>query len=116
MEIQPAEIAFRIRKVMLRAGCNQQELASLAGISQPAVSLYLNGRIPPADVLLTLAKLGDTSIEWLLTGETSVDSSLMLRERPAVYGTEGALLEIWRDLDSGAREDMLRLMHRLRKK
>ena len=30
---------------------------------------YLKERIPPADILLKLAHLGGTTIEWILTGE-----------------------------------------------
>ena len=38
-------------------------------ISQPAISKYLKERIPPADILLKLAQIGNTTIEWILTGQ-----------------------------------------------
>jgi len=48
----------------------QEDLAVVLKISQPAISKYLKKRIPPAEVLLNLAMLGDTTIEWILIGRT----------------------------------------------
>lgn len=106
-------LAGRIRQVMADARFNQQELAALLGISQPAISLYLQGRIPPAAVLLALAQLGKTSIEWLLTGRESGESVLTVSEERPAYGKEGKVLAIWRDLKPGVQEDLLRLMQHL---
>ncbi|OPX32562.1 hypothetical protein B1H10_07425 [candidate division KSB1 bacterium 4484_188] len=44
-------LATRIRHVMQQEGLTQKDLAALLHISQPAVSLYLKGRMPPADTL-----------------------------------------------------------------
>lgn len=40
-------------------------------MSQPAISKYLRDRIPPAETLLRLAELGQTTVEWILTGQKS---------------------------------------------
>ncbi len=61
-------IAARIDRLREEKGMTQLQLARALNISQPAVSKYLADRLPPADVLWKLAKLGDTTIEWLLTG------------------------------------------------
>lgn len=63
------EIITRINLIRIHANLNQQQLAQKLDISQPAVSKYLKDRIPPAAILLKLAQLGATSIEWLLTGK-----------------------------------------------
>ena len=64
-----ADIAHRIRLTKKKLGVTQEEFAHLLGITQPAVSNYLNGRIPPGPVLLKIAQIGSVSLEWLLTGE-----------------------------------------------
>ena len=63
------EISLRIRLTMKKLGVTQKELAHLLGITQPAVSNYLKGRIPPGPVLLKIARIGSVSLEWLLTGD-----------------------------------------------
>jgi len=63
------EIAARISFIRRQNNLTQEQLALELGISQPAVSKYLSERIPPADVLFNLAKLGKTTIEWILSGE-----------------------------------------------
>ncbi len=69
-EISPVEnIINRINLIRLQNELNQQQLARHLGISQPAVSKYLKNRIPPAEILFKLARLGATTVEWLLTGK-----------------------------------------------
>ncbi len=63
------EITGRVNFIRRQNNLTQEQLATELGISQPAVSKYLNERIPPADVLFNLAKLGKTTIEWILSGE-----------------------------------------------
>jgi transcriptional regulator with XRE-family HTH domain len=69
MEINPEEVNGRISLLMQKMGTNQKELAGLLGVTQPAVSKYLNGRVPPPEVLLKLARAADTTIEWILSGK-----------------------------------------------
>ena len=69
MEINPEEVNGRISLLMQKMGTNQKELAELLGVTQPAVSKYLNGRVPPPEVLLKLARATDTTIEWILSGK-----------------------------------------------
>ncbi len=64
-------ISQRIREIMASRGLNQQLLAEKLQITQPAVSKYLSGRIPPPTVLLRLSRLSGKSIEWILTGSDS---------------------------------------------
>ena len=69
MLINKKQIGKRIRQIMGQLDVTQQELADLLGVSQPAISIYLKGRMPPPDVLLQIARLGGTTVEWILTGD-----------------------------------------------
>jgi len=62
------EISKRINFIMFELGINQIQLAKMLNITQPAISKYLKGRVPPPFVLLNLAKFSGKSIEWILTG------------------------------------------------
>jgi len=57
----------------LKAACGTQEPAEIArrlGVSYVTVKNYLEGRLPAADVLITIARTTGVSLNWLLTGET----------------------------------------------
>ncbi len=62
------KIGVRIKKIRVDAGLRQRELAVLLGTTQSAVYKHEHGAIPGPDRLLKLAKLGNTTIEWILTG------------------------------------------------
>ncbi len=108
-----AEIARRIRQIMQQRGMSQKELAEFLNVSQPAVSLYLQGRIPPAEVLYRLARLGNTSMEWILTGFDPRETSETVREPTAPYGEQEILLEIWEQLPTRLRKDLLNFLKHL---
>jgi transcriptional regulator with XRE-family HTH domain len=111
-----SNVGKRIAKIMIRVGINQKGLADYLGISQPAISLYLKGRIPPADVLLQIANLGGTTVEWLLSGETEENDSGKVNrvsENAQVYGTKLVLFDIWERLPNQIRQDVLVLLQDL---
>lgn len=66
-----SEIGQRIDLIRRQKGWTQEQLASALTLSQPAVSKYLKTRIPPAETLLRLAQIGNTTVEWILTGQKS---------------------------------------------
>ncbi|KAA3613195.1 MAG: XRE family transcriptional regulator [Calditrichaeota bacterium] len=100
------EISDRIDFIRRQNNLTQEQLAVELNISQPAVSKYLKERIPPSDVLLKLARLGQTTIEWILSGEKryfyedqasrvkdnedtySVDTDIILARKIALLPTE----------------------------
>src|SRR5262245_19660097 len=43
-------------------------MAQLLGATQPAIHKYENGILPEVKRLLELARIGNTSVEWILTG------------------------------------------------
>ena len=104
--------AQQLKKIMDARGLTQQDMAALLGVSQPAVSLYLRGRIPPVDILLKLAEISSERMEWLLTGSAAAGGG-SVREHPPVYGTELTLLNYWRQLKPDVRRNLLKLMEHL---
>ncbi|NIR67157.1 MAG: hypothetical protein GWN00_34490 [Aliifodinibius sp.] len=89
-------------------------MAGLLDISQPAVSTYLQGRIPPPEVLLKIAELGSTTVEWILTGrDASAQSPHRVRERQPVYGNESVLVSLWKKLPEKIQRDVLNLLRHL---
>ncbi len=67
--IDPKLVGQRIEWIRQQLGLTQMELARSLQISQAAISKYLNHRLPPAEVLYRLAILGNTTVEWILTGK-----------------------------------------------
>ncbi len=58
----------RIRQIRTRANLRQWELAKILGTTQSAVHKYEHGVVPEPRRLVELARVGGTSIEWVLTG------------------------------------------------
>ncbi len=82
--LQPLDkhaIGARIRQIRLRCGLRQRELALRLGTSQSAVHKYEHGVIPEARRLLALASLGQTTVEWILTGRHA-EHGATEQERP----------------------------------
>ena len=77
-------IAERIMALMRKLGLNQSGLAKALDITQPAVSKYLNDRMPPVEVFYQLALIGNVTIEWLLTGREPLPG-LRISEPQAQY-------------------------------
>ncbi len=71
MNINKKNAGRRIKKIrVIDLDLNQKEFAKKLGITQPMVSKYEKGDIiPPAQILLTIAKLGKTTVEGILEGE-----------------------------------------------
>ncbi len=87
-------ISKRINKIMFDLGINQDQLAKILNITQPAVSKYLKGRVPPPNVLLQLSKLSGTSIERILTGNIETkQKDITLFEESEQYHTSKTIEE-----------------------
>jgi len=70
MNINKKNAGRRIKKIrVIDLDLNQKQFAKHLGITQPMVSKYEKGEIiPPAQILLTIAKLGKTTVEKILEG------------------------------------------------
>ncbi len=87
MNVNQASISKRILKLKNELNLNQKQFAELLGVTQPAVSKYLQDRIPPPLVLLRLARTAKTTIEWILTG-VDERSLLKVAEPVSTYATD----------------------------
>lgn len=105
-DLNPKEISGRILEITEHHNMNQQAFAAFLKISQPAVSNYLKGRIPPPDVLLKISSLGGRSIEWILTGQEQNFSS-SVRETDIPYEPDHELLKLIRQLPKNSRDKLI---------
>lgn len=119
-EIDKRALGRRIREVRREAGLRQRELAGILGTTQSAIHKYERGVIPEPRRLLEIARVGETSVEWLLTGRHG-EGGGSLRRRPSdltlrmaeeierLAGTDRARVElavrILRAVEAGAGED-----------
>ena len=67
--INKKEIGERIKQLRKDAGLRQWQLAEMVGATQPAIHMYERGVLPEPKRLLELARIGNTSVEWILTGK-----------------------------------------------
>ena len=67
-ELDKPAMGRRIRQIRLRADLRQWELARQLGTTQSAIHKYEHGVVPEPRRLIKLAQIGQTSIEWVLTG------------------------------------------------
>ena len=79
-------IGERIKFLRKSKSLRQWQMAELLGATQPAVHKYENGILPEVKRLLELARIGHTSIEWILTGRHWENGATeMERLKPEVY-------------------------------
>jgi len=90
-ELDKQAMGRRVRQIRLAAGMRQWELARLLGTTQSAVHKYEHGVVPEPRRLVELARIGGTSIEWVLTGEHWENGSEE-QERPTPELLETACL------------------------
>ncbi len=71
MNINKKNAGRRIKKIrVIDLDLNQKQFAKKLGITQPMISRYEKGEtVPPAQILLRIAKLGKTTMEKVLEGE-----------------------------------------------
>lgn len=76
-------IGERIKSLRKSKGLRQWQMAELLGATQPAVHKYENGILPEVKRLLELARIGQTSIEWILTGHHWENGATEMQRLPA---------------------------------
>ncbi len=102
----------RIKMIMKNMNFTQKDLSDILGISQPAISLYLKGRMPPADILYHIAQIAETSVEWLLTGKETKEV-YSVHEQKTLYGNQYLLLDLWKRIPSNIQRDLLNLIRHI---
>lgn len=94
-ELDKAGMGRRIRQIRLGAKLRQWELAKILGTTQSAVHKYEHGVIPEPRRLIEIARVGGTSLEWVLTG-THWENGSTEQERisPDLLRTAAMLREV----------------------
>ncbi|HET9482126.1 MAG TPA: helix-turn-helix transcriptional regulator [Candidatus Polarisedimenticolia bacterium] len=82
-DVQKKEIGARIKHLRKQAGLRQWQLAEMIGATQPAIHMYERGVLPEPKRLLELARIGRTTVEWILTGRHWEDGSEEMQRVPA---------------------------------
>ena len=109
-DLDKASMGKRIRQIRSRAELRQWELAKFLGTTQSAVHKYEHGVVPEPRRLVELARVGNTSIEWILTGNHWENgSSSQERLSPAILDTASVLREIL-DGDRPSVDEALRIV------
>ena len=109
-ELDKAAMGKRVRQIRLAAGLRQWELGQMLGTTQSAIHKYEHGVVPEPRRLIELARIGGTSIEWVLTGhhwENGAESQQRLT--PDVLQTAHMLREINAE-HRGAVDEALRII------
>ena len=75
-QLDKAAIGERIKRLRKSRGLRQWQMAQLLGATQPAIHKYENGILPEVKRLLEIARIGNTTIEWILTGRHWENGSL----------------------------------------
>ncbi len=81
--LDKAVIGQRIKSLRKARGLRQWQMAELLGATQPAVHKYENGILPEVRRLLEIARIGNTTIEWILTGRHCENGSREMDRLPA---------------------------------
>jgi len=113
MTINRNQVAQRLLDVMHNLQLTQKQLAEKLQVTQPAISKYLQGRIPPPPVLLKLSQLSGVSMEWLLTGQSLSPENNKISESQAAYGRPVILAERISLLPPAIRQQLLVLVETL---
>ena len=67
-QVDKSAVGSRIKQLRKSRGLRQWQMAKILGATHPAVHKYENGIVPEVKRLLEIARIGNTSVEWILTG------------------------------------------------
>lgn len=101
----------RLREEIAFSGLSNKELAAKANITKRALDSYVSSQscMPSADVAVRLAKALNTSVEYLVTGESDSAQSAKAKE----HGRR--LLHIYSSLSESQRELLLSVADDIRR-
>ncbi len=109
-EIDKIGMGQRIKRLRQEAGLRQWELARLLGTTQSAVHKYEHGVVPEPRRLMELARVGHTSIEWILTGRHWENGAEEPERLSADLLRTASLLRELKDEDRGSLERALAVL------
>lgn len=109
-ELDKAAMGQRIRQIRLGAQLRQWELAQILGTTQSAIHKYEHGVVPESRRLLEIARIGETTLEWVLTGRHwSRGSERQQRIPDPVLDTAQVLTELG-EVGQGKIDEALRIV------
>ncbi len=95
-----------LKKLRIKFGFSQQELADKLGVSQQSVNKYENHNIEPdISVLKNMASLFETSVDYLI-GYTEIDHVIENVEEYDLNEQESILVSGYRKLSSDERKSI----------
>jgi len=98
------KLGERIQDLRKQKGITQQKLAELVDVSKSMINRYENkGVQPPADILNKIASTLDTSIDFLINGNTDEKAKASLKH------TE--LLTTFKEIDNMPDDEQNKLLH-----
>lgn len=86
----------RLKLALKNAGYTQKKATEELQLSKNAITNYVAGRIPDAQILHKLAKLCSVSMEWLLTGHDHTE--IQAADSQELTSDEKELLQLFRQL------------------
>jgi len=113
-KIELNHVRTRIREVLLHTGYTQQEWAAMLQVSQPSISNYLKGRIPPVEVLSRIADLARIPLETLLFAAEYTTSTEIagIAENKQEY-RQAEIVELYNRLPEKIQKPFLQMLHAL---
>lgn len=74
-------LGHRIQELRKKKGLSQTELANMVGVSYAQISRYENkGSQPPAEVLNHLSDVLETSVDYIINGDSSEKAKATLQD------------------------------------
>jgi chromosome partitioning protein len=71
VKLSDKSLSFGLRLKEAFNGAQNKEIAHKLGVSNSAITTYMNGRIPPPITLVEISRLTSCSIHWLIMGDGS---------------------------------------------
>jgi len=105
------EIGARIKRLRKEAGLRQWQLAEMVGATQPAIHMYERGVLPEPKRLLELARIGNTTVEWILTGRHWENGSEEMHRVPKEIYDLAFLFNEYGEDDRAMLEEALKLIN-----
>jgi transcriptional regulator with XRE-family HTH domain len=106
------EIGKRIKQLRKEKDLKQWQMADILGATQPAIHKYENGILPEVKRLLELARVGNTTVEWILTGQHWENGS---EERERIPSEVYLLAERFHRFNEGQRRTLASALEMLEK-
>ena len=85
----------RLKKLRVKKGLSQQQLAKALGVSTSAIGMYeLGQRKPDHDLLIKMSRFFDVSVDYLIGNETSDDVEKILHSvKDLLYSSSSVMLK-----------------------